>query len=141
MADFTPVPSLIGGLLIGASASLLLLGLGRIAGVCGILGSLLDVPRAPDAGWRTAFILGLAFAGLVGFAVWPGSVTSATASPPMLVLAGLLVGYGTRLGNGCTSGHGVCGIARGSIRSIVATCTFMLTGAITVFVLRHVVGK
>lgn len=141
MADFTPAPSLIGGLLIGTSASLLLLGLGRIAGVCGILGSLLDAPRAPDTGWRTAFILGLAVAGLVGFAVWPGSVTSATPSPPMLVLAGLLVGYGTRLGNGCTSGHGVCGIGRGSIRSIVATCTFMLTGAITVFVLRHVVGK
>ncbi len=141
MVDFTPVPALCGGLLIGAGASLLLLGIGRIAGVCGIVGSLLDAPRSPDAGWRTAFIVGLAFSGLVGFALAPASVTNVANSPPALVGAGLLVGYGARLANGCTSGHAVCGIGRGSTRSIVATCTFMLTAGVTVFLVRHVVGR
>lgn len=137
MADFTPLPALLGGVLIGAAASLLLLGIGRIAGVCGVVGRLLDAPRAPDAGWRTAFILGLVFAGLVGAAQAPSTIGSASGSIPVLVASGLLVGFGTRLANGCTSGHGVCGIGRGSVRSVLATCTFMLTGGLTVWIVRH----
>lgn len=136
---FTPWTSLAGGLLIGAAAALLILLNGRIAGISGIVGGLLRAPRA-DRRWRLAFLAGL----LLAAPLWRG----VTALPPVhpvagggtLVLAGLLVGFGTRLGAGCTSGHGVCGLARLSPRSLAATVTFMLAGALTVFVLRHLAG-
>ena len=140
MANFTPVSAAIGGALIGLSAVLLMLFDGRIAGVSGILGGLLN-PQSDDRGWRIAFILGLIAAPLsamlMGYAVpTPQLPTSLVA----IVVAGLLVGFGTRLGSGCTSGHGICGIARLSPRSIAATGMFMLTAIIVVAVMRHGVG-
>lgn len=140
MQHFTPLPALLGGLLIGAAASLLLLGGGRIAGICGMVGAAMEDPRSVDAGWRRTFLVGLVFSGLAGLALSPEAVGGSPASTPVLVTAGLLVGFGTRLGNGCTSGHGVCGLGRGSPRSLVATCVFMLTGGVTVFALRHLTG-
>jgi len=138
-----PAAALLGGALIGAAASLLWLGLGRIAGVSGILGGALR-PGAASAGdervWCLAFLTGLplgaAITGLAGFA----PRVEGLASGPVLIAAGLLVGFGTRLGNGCTSGHGVCGLPRGSLRSLVATLTFVATGMLTVFVVRHGIG-
>jgi uncharacterized protein len=125
--------SLFGGILIGVSASLLLLAQGRIAGVSGVMGGLLK-RRPGDLAWRLLFLAGLAAGGLL---VAPrASLPHAPA--PLMVAAGLLVGFGTRLGGGCTSGHGVCGIGHLSRRSIIATFTFMASGALTVFVVRHV---
>lgn len=132
---------LLGGVLIGLAASVLLLGIGRIAGVSGILGELLPPRRDADSGWRVAFVVGLVFSGLVGAAVSPGTVGAAGATPATLAVAGLLVGFGTRLANGCTSGHGVCGIGRASPRSLVATATFIFVGGLTVLVVRHGLGR
>lgn len=140
MTDFTPIASLAGGALIGLAASLVLLGHGRVAGVSGIFGGLLGRPQA-DAAFRLAFVLGLVAAGVATAVLAPDLVPSGS-RPSLLVaaIAGLVVGFGTRLGNGCTSGHGVCGISRASRRSLVATATFMLTGAVTVYLVRHVFG-
>ncbi len=140
MTNFTPVTGLIGGALIGLAAALCVLVNGRIAGISGILSGVLGAPR-DDLGWRAAFLAGLVAGPLVVAAV-RGAVPEITlqASSPMLIVAGLLVGFGTRLGDGCTSGHGVCGIARGSPRSIWATVAFFATAAATVFVVRHVIG-
>lgn len=140
MSDFTPVSALIGGLLIGGSAALLLVVTGRIAGISGILGGLLQ-PAGSDSGWRIAFLAGLMIAPLVYVAA--GAATPEVeldTSAGVLVAAGLLVGIGTRLGAGCTSGHGVCGIGRASPRSIAATAIFMATAVLTVFVTRHLLG-
>ena len=137
---FTPGSALLGGGLIGAAAGLLLFFNGRIAGISGVLGGLLR-PLAPgDGAWRVAFVAGLLLAPLayLGFAAWPTVVVSA--SWDTLVLAGLLVGVGTRYGAGCTSGHGVCGISRLSPRSLAATACFMAAGFATVYVLRHLLG-
>lgn len=131
---FTPGPSLLGGILIGASAALLLLGTGRIAGITGILGEALRAQPA-ELAWRLFFLLGLMGGGAVLGRLWPAAFTFAPAgSGSRLVVAGLLVGFGTRLGNGCTSGHGVCGIGRLSRRSLVATAVFIATGMLTVAV-------
>ncbi|MCY1035594.1 YeeE/YedE family protein [Corallococcus sp. BB11-1] len=131
---------LLGGALIGLSASLLLWLNGRIAGVSGIAGGVFGAARG-DRGWRLAFLAGLLGGGLLLRFAWPGTLGAPPVSSPWwLVVAGLLVGVGTRLGNGCTSGHGVCGISRGSRRSVVATLTFMATAILTVFVVRHVLG-
>ena len=140
MTDFTPVTGLIGGALIGLAATLFILVNGRIAGISGILGGVLGAPRG-DLGWRAAFLAGLVAGPLLVAAVRgaPPEITL-QASWPMLIVAGLLVGFGTRLGSGCTSGHGVCGIARGSPRSIWATVAFFAVAAATVFVVRHVIG-
>lgn len=139
MSTFTPVTSLAGGALIGIAASLLLLCNGRVAGISGIVGGL--VTRRPrDVAWRASFVAGLALGGAVLRVTHAASLGAIDGSLAMVVVAGLLVGVGTRLGGGCTSGHGVCGISRGSVRSIVATVVFMATGAITVFVVRHVIG-
>jgi uncharacterized membrane protein YedE/YeeE len=136
---FTPISALVGGALIGLAATALYAATGRIAGISGIAGGLFRVGAA-DAAWRLLFLAGLVVgagaAGLVGGM----PVLRIEASWPMLVLAGLLVGYGTQLGRGCTSGHGVCGIARLSPRSLAATLVFMAAAAATVFVVRHVVG-
>jgi uncharacterized membrane protein YedE/YeeE len=132
--------ALVGGVLIGVAAAGLLLLDGKIAGISGIVGGLMQ-PRPGDVGWRAAFLLGL-LAGGAGLSAWRPEALGApaVASTATLVLAGLLVGAGTRLGNGCTSGHGVCGIGRGSMRSLAATATFMITGAATVLLVRHVLG-
>lgn len=133
--------ALAGGVLIGAAASGLLLGAGRIAGVSGIVAGVLR-PRADDASWRLAFVGGLVTGGLVLRAVTPDAFAGPmVTSWWVLVLAGLLVGAGARVGNGCTSGHGVCGLGRRSVRSLVATLTFMTTGAVTVYVVGHVLGR
>jgi uncharacterized protein len=134
---FAPLPSLVGGILIGLAASVLLLFNGRIAGVSGIVGGFL-VPERDDTRWRLSFVAGLVTGGLALRTLYPAAMALVLDVPPAaVVLAGMLVGVGTRLGNGCTSGHGVCGISRGSIRSVCATLTFMVAGGITVAVVRH----
>lgn len=140
MSNFTPVSALIGGGLIGLAAAIYILGLGRVAGVSGILGSLMR-PRAGDAPAQFAFIAGLIAAPLLmGAAGAKLPAITIDASLPVLIAGGVLVGFGTRLGGGCTSGHGVCGIARFSTRSLTATMLFMAAGAAVVFVARHVIG-
>ena len=140
MANFTPISAAIGGALIGFSAVLLMLLTGRIAGISGIFGGLLD-PGNNDKGWRIAFIAGLILApvisGWIGYAMPPPKMP---ASWTVIIAAGLLVGFGTRMGGGCTSGHGICGVARWSDRSIAATVIFMLVAILTVAITRHVVG-
>lgn len=139
-SHFTPAAALAGGLLIGLAAALLLAFNGRIAGISGILGGLLARPRSGEFAWRAAFVLGLILAPTLYqvFAALPASrVDTGNAG---LVAAGLLVGYGARLGSGCTSGHGVCGLSRLSPRSLAATLTFMAAGFATVFVARHLLG-
>ena len=137
MENFTPVSAIIGGLLIGVAATLTLWTNGRIAGISGILSGAM-FPQQQDGLWRLLFIAGLMLGGAT-YALASGGLELVTqASPLMTVAAGLLVGFGTRLGSGCTSGHGICGIARFSQRSFVATGTFMLAGIITVYVVRHV---
>jgi hypothetical protein len=139
VTEFTPLTAILGGVLIGAAASALLLANGKIAGVSGILGRAL--PRGGgDLGWRLCFLAGLPIGALLWGALRGGLAIQISAPPSALVVAGLLVGLGTQLGSGCTSGHGVCGIARRSRRSLAATATFMVTGAVTVFVSRHVLG-
>ena len=139
----TPGHALAGGALIGLACSLLIVLIGRIAGVSGILGTLMQSDSWGHIfgwGWRLAFLVGLIAAPMVWQLFAPLPAVELPSNPRLIVLAGLLVGFGTRLGSGCTSGHGVCGIARLSKRSIVATLTFIATGGITVFVLRHVLN-
>jgi uncharacterized membrane protein YedE/YeeE len=136
---FTPWMSLAGGLMLGVAAAMFILINGRILGISGILGGLL-VPRKGDAGWRVAFLLGLAISPLIFYTLMPSHmvhVPRIDAGYLQIVLAGALVGLGTRYGSGCTSGHGVCGISRMSPRSLIATITFMAAGFVTVLVLRH----
>ncbi len=140
IVNFTPVPALIGGALIGLASILLLLLTGRIAGISGILGGLLP-PTRGDTTWRLAFIAGLMLGGLGFVYLGDPSAISIEADTPLLVAAGLLVGFGTRLGSGCTSGHGICGIGRTSPRGLVATCIFVGIGMVTVFVTRHIIGS
>jgi uncharacterized membrane protein YedE/YeeE len=139
MTEFTPYSSLAGGVLIGLAASLLLIGYGRIAGISGIAGQLL-LGKPGDRSWRAAFLLGLVLAGFIGSRVAPGALAHSPRSLGAVAIAGLLVGVGTRLGSGCTSGHGVCGLSRMSPRSLVATLTFILSGVLTVTVLRWLGG-
>ena len=136
---FTPWTALLGGALIGAAAGLLVLLNGRVAGISGVMGGLL-LPVVEDGAWRVAFLVGILSAPLVYliFADWPA--VEVDASWGSLVVAGLLVGLGTRWGSGCTSGHGVCGVSRQSPRSLAATACFMLAGFVTVYVLRHVLS-
>lgn len=136
---FTPWTALAGGALIGLAAVWLMLAAGRIAGISGIAGGLLR-PRSGDVGWRVAFIAGLILAPWAYRAVAVMPEAQIDASTAMLIAAGLLVGFGTRLGSGCTSGHGVCGLSRLSWRSLAATLCFMATGFLTVFVVRHVLN-
>ena len=136
MQNFTPLAGLIGGVLIGLGSAVLLLATGRLAGVSGMLESVLR-PQRPGAALALAFLVGLPIGAI---AIWPKMLTPVEISgtAPMLIAAGLLVGFGTRLANGCTSGHGVCGLPRFSIRSITATGIFMATAMLIVFVTRHV---
>ena len=134
---FTPLSAFAGGLLIGVATALLLLLNGRIAGISGILGELLH-PRRNDIAWRLLFIAGLIISPLVYSLFYALPDTKMTAGTGTIVIAGLLVGIGTRYAAGCTSGHGICGISRLSPRSIVATLVFMLSAGITVFIARHI---
>ena len=137
---FTPWASLAGGILLGIASAMFVLLNGRILGISGILGGLL-APKDGDTGWRVAFVLGLLSAPFSLSLFAPAGLVSSPrieAGYALVVVAGLLVGYGTRLGSGCTSGHGVCGLARLSPRSMVATLTFMAAGFVTVYLLRHV---
>ena len=139
MDNFTPGLSLVGGILIGVSASMMLLMNGRIAGISGILGGLIH--RPPDAFARLSFLGGLLLGGVGLLLLYPDAfVVNVERSTGAVLAAGLLVGFGTRLGNGCTSGHGVCGLSRLSLRSAAATGTFMLTGALTALVITQVFG-
>ena len=137
---FTPLAALSGGLLIGLSATVLLLFNGRIAGVSGIVGGLLQRYKAGDLAWRVAFVLGLVLAPVLYRLFGELPESRIDAGWAMLVVAGVLVGFGSRLGSGCTSGHGVCGLSRLSPRSLVATATFMTTGFVAVYVVRHLLG-
>jgi uncharacterized membrane protein YedE/YeeE len=131
--------ALLGGAMIGLSASILLVLDGRVAGISGIVGGLM-APRAGTVGWRVAFLGGLFAGGVVLAWALPSAVAPRGSSLPipLVALSGLLVGFGTQLGSGCTSGHGVCGLSRLSTRSLVAVCAFMGTAAVTTFLVRHV---
>ncbi len=134
---FTPI-SLVGGLMLGVATVILLLGIGRIAGISGIFSSLLKPKRVEM--WQILFILGLVISPVLYTLARPLPNVEISTSLPLLIAAGLLVGFGTRLGSGCTSGHGICGNARLSPRSLAATVTFMLLGIVTVYIGRHVLG-
>jgi uncharacterized protein len=135
--DFTPLSAAVGGVLIGLAATLLYAGIGRIAGISGILNGSID--QREERGWRFAFLLAMIAA--AGFwLAFDGHMPRSGFPTGAVIGAGVLVGFGTRLGNGCTSGHGICGLARLSARSLVAVATFMAAGFVTVFVLRHLMS-
>lgn len=139
LSHFTPLSSVSGGVLIGTAAILLILFCGRIAGISGILAGMLD-KKSRAEGWRIAFLAGLIGSPLLYGLVFPLPAIHVDTGWPMIIIAGLLVGIGTRLGSGCTSGHGVCGLSRFSGRSLVATLTFMATGMITATVVGFWLG-
>jgi hypothetical protein len=138
-ASFTPATALGGGIMIGIAAALLVLLNGRIAGISGIVGGMLRPVRG-DMAWRACFLAGMFGAPLLYVAFAPFPAVTIDAGYPLLIVAGLLVGVGTRYAGGCTSGHGVCGISRLSLRSLFATLAFMATGVVTVYLMRHVTG-
>ena len=142
MENFTPVSALLGGALIGLASGLYLVLNGRIAGISGILGSLLTCSSPlTDRLEKLAFIAGMIIAPILILAMSPiKAQTIVTASWPVIIIAGLIVGFGTRLGSGCTSGHGICGLSRLSARSLIATMCFMMAGIASTFVIRHVIG-
>ena len=138
MSGFTPLTATLGGLLMGAASSILFVADGRILGISGIIGEI-PVTTGTNRSWRLVFLSGLLTGGLVILVLDRAALAfAAEQTVPVAVVAGALVGFGTRLGNGCTSGHGPCGLARLSPRSIVATLVFLATGALTVFIVRHV---
>lgn len=139
--NFTPASALLGGVLIGLAAAMLIFFNGRIAGISGIVGSLLQSGQpAGDTAWRLAFVLGLVLAPLAYQLLATLPASQIDADWPSLIAAGFLVGIGSRYGSGCTSGHGVCGLSRLSPRSLIATLTFMASGFATVYVLRHLLA-
>lgn len=141
--NFTPLSALIGGALIGASITLLLLFNGRMAGISGIMNGLFNSPR-DERIWRSSFLGGLILGALIFHFLFPDFYMPRQDYPLWLVaIGGFFVGFGTRLGSGCTSGHGICGIANLSSRSLLATITFMATGILTVFIMKHIliIGK
>lgn len=140
MENFTPISALLGGALIGLSASLLLLLNGRMAGISGIMNGLFSAPKKEEI-WRGLFLLGL-IAGAASFQFLSDGSLPLRENYPIwaIIIGGFLVGFGTRMGSGCTSGHGICGISNFSIRSITATITFMASGMITVFIFKHLLG-
>lgn len=140
MENFTPISALLGGALIGISVSLLLLFNGRMAGISGIMNGVFSAPKKEEV-WRTLFLVGLIIGAALFQFLTQDSLSAREGYPLwLIIIGGFLVGFGTRLGSGCTSGHGICGIANFSIRSIGATLTFMASGMLTVFILKHFVG-
>ncbi|MEQ1545925.1 YeeE/YedE family protein [Methyloglobulus sp.] len=140
MENFTPFSAFSGGILIGLAATLLLLFNGRIAGISGIMGGMMNSDRT-ELFWRFAFLAGIVIGAFLFHQIKPDFYQPRENFPVwLLAFGGFLVGFGTRMGNGCTSGHAVCGIARGSIRSITATITFMASGFLTVYIMRHMLG-
>ncbi|WP_220183798.1 YeeE/YedE family protein [Marinobacterium marinum] len=143
IVNFTPLPALLGGVLIGLSAAFLLYAKGRIAGISGIAGGVVYPESKDDISWRLVFIAGLVLGGFIyqasGLGVGVDHI-QAMVSTPLLVMGGLLVGIGTQIGTGCTSGHGICGLARRSPRSLVATLCFMASAIVTVYLTRHLMG-
>jgi uncharacterized protein len=138
LENFTPISALSGGILIGLAAILLLFFNGRIAGISGIMGGLINAPRT-ELFWRIAFLVGIVIGAFLFQLIRPDFYQPRENFPIwLLAIGGFLVGFGTRMGNGCTSGHAICGIARFSIRSIAATITFMASGFLTVYIIRHV---
>ena len=138
--SFTPWSATIGGVIIGIAAAMLVLLNGRVAGISGIVGGLLR-PSFPDLTWRAAFVAGLLVSPILYAMIATLPPIDIESGYPVIVIAGLLVGIGTRYGAGCTSGHGVCGISRFSLRSVVATAVFMLAGFATVYVVRHLIAS
>jgi uncharacterized membrane protein YedE/YeeE len=140
LSHFTPYASFAGGILIGVAAAMLILFNGRIAGVSGILGQALNGGIVRDNLWRIAFVMGIIAAPAL-WQIWVGEIEIVIQTNALwLIIAGLFVGVGTSYGSGCTSGHGICGLSRFSMRSVIATLSFMLTGMATVFIMRHVLG-
>lgn len=140
--EFTPFMSFAGGLAIGLGAVLLMLGLGRIMGATGVISGLVFAENRTEAAWRVALVLGMVLApGLIFLATGAMPALEVPVSPAMIIIGGVIVGLGASLGSGCTSGHGVCGLSRLSVRSFVAVPTFMATAAITVYVIRHIMGN
>ncbi|QWE05284.1 YeeE/YedE family protein [Polynucleobacter sp. JS-JIR-II-50] len=138
--SFTPIPSLLGGMILGVAAALYVLLHGRILGISGIVSGLLH-PKLTDTAWRLILVLGLVsapFMAALFFGIFP--VVEIESDWIAIVIAGILVGFGAHYGSGCTSGHGICGLSRLSPRSLVATCAFMFAGFVTVFILRHLIG-
>ena len=138
--SFTPIPALLGGMMLGVAAALYVLLHGRILGISGIIAGLLR-PRLSDSSWRVSLVLGLLvspFLAALFFGIFP--IVEINANWAVIVIAGLLVGFGAQYGSGCTSGHGICGLSRLSPRSLVATLSFMGAGFLTVFVIRHLIG-
>ena len=141
MTEFTPITSALGGILIGLAAALLLYAHGRIAGISGIINGVIDKTTTEESIWRSAFIVGIITTGFALSFAYPHLFeTTVFRSIWAIGLAGFLVGLGTRLGNGCTSGHGVCGLSRLSFRSLFATISFILSGVLTVLVIRIIFG-
>ena len=136
----TVINAVLGGILIGLAATLLLWSIGRIAGISGIVNGIAGSPRG-DRAWRVAFLAGMMIVGAVVLQFAPAPPRIQTGATPLLLTAGFLVGFGTRVGNGCTSGHGVCGLGRLSWRSAAAVATFMAAGMATVYVMRHLPGS
>ena len=140
ITNFTPWSALIGGILIGLSTGIVLFMNGKLAGISGVLGRIFRAVPG-DTGWRVWFVAGLVIGGAAVFRAFPPAAAYVpVASTLQMAVAGLLVGFGARLGGGCTSGHGVCGISRGSVRSLIGTITFMAAGFVTVFLVNHVWG-
>lgn len=140
LSHFTPYASFAGGILIGIAAAILILFNGRIAGVSGILGQALNGGIVRDNLWRIAFVMGIIAAPAL-WQIWVGEIEiNIETNALWLMIAGLFVGVGTSYGSGCTSGHGICGLSRFSMRSVIATLSFMLTGMVTVYMMRHVLG-
>ncbi len=140
MENFTPIPSLIGGIVIGIASAIMLLYVGKIAGISGIFGGLLNAKKG-DTAWRGLFVAGLLVGGLILLVAYPDSLSiHVDRSMAAVIVAGLLVGIGSRLGSGCTSGHGVCGVGRFAPRSLVSVGVFMSTGAAAAIIVNHLLG-
>lgn len=141
MENFTPIASLAGGILIGVSASILMFFNGRIAGISGIVAGIFNSPSTIEKMWRFAFVVGLIGGAFVYAHFFPINIEPREhMTTGLLVVGGLIVGFGTAMGGGCTSGHGVCGMSRLSLRSITATMTFLISGIVTVYVINYLIG-
>ncbi len=141
MENFTPYLSLAGGVLIGISASILMYLNGRIAGISGIVAGVFNAASITEKAWRLAFVIGLVIGGAIYMHFFPIAIAAREfMSTKLLIVGGLVIGFGTAMGSGCTSGHGICGVSRFSLRSLVATATFLLSGIVTVYIFKQIIG-